>query len=107
MAFSCGSEVPILAKPRPAGGRNSPALLTALRRLHYALGHKPSLDHNNKQTAVGGNTMNHRTNWCLSKTLGIVALSATLGSSALLGQQDVPFANGVPVAPTGLDKHPL
>ena len=51
--------------------------------------------------------MNHRTNWCLSKTLGIVALSATLGSSALLGQQDVPFANGVPVAPTGLDKHPL
>jgi glucose/arabinose dehydrogenase len=47
----------------------------------------------------------------LSRALSVVRCtlfgSALLCSSAVLAQQSVPFANGVPVAPTGLEGQPL
>jgi len=39
--------------------------------------------------------------------VGAAALAATVGSRVGLGQQKVPFANGIPVAPLGLANKPL
>lgn len=51
--------------------------------------------------------MIHRIDRTLRRTLATCALAAFMASPALQAQQDVPFANGVPVAPAGLDKQPL
>lgn len=50
--------------------------------------------------------MNHRIDCRLLRALSASILAALLSAPAA-AQQDVPFASGVPVAPTGLEKQPL